>query len=87
MVIKLEGGRGSAKAAAAVTQLPSRLDDSQLGLSRAVRRAQRNHRDLTEERGEEKYIHIRNVSMHYQEGIKDWQKGATARSTDEMQKL
>lgn len=50
LVIKLEGGRRSAKAAAAVTQLPFRLEDCQLGLLRAVRRAQRNLRDLTNER-------------------------------------
>lgn len=46
----MAGGRGSAEAAAAVTQLPFRLDDCQLGLSAtlAVRRAQRQRRDLTE---------------------------------------
>lgn len=46
----MAGGRGSAEAAAAVTQLPFRLDDCQLGLSGtlAVRRAQRQRRDLTE---------------------------------------
>lgn len=46
----MAGGRGSAEAAAAVTQLPFRLDDWQLGLSAtlAVRRAQRQRRDLTE---------------------------------------
>lgn len=52
LVVKLTGGRWSAKTAAAVTELPLRLDDCQLGLSRAqtVRRAQRNCWDLTEER-------------------------------------
>lgn len=51
-MIKLAGGRGSAEAAAAVTQLPFRLGDCQLGLSSTitVRRAQRHCRDFTEER-------------------------------------
>lgn len=51
-MIKLAGGRGSAEAAAAVTQLPLTLDDCQRGLggALAVRRAQRNRRDLAEER-------------------------------------
>lgn len=51
LAIELAGGGGSAEAAAAVTQLPFRLDDCQLGLGAtvAVRRAQRHRRDPTEE--------------------------------------
>lgn len=57
LMVKLEGGGGSAKAAAAVTELLCRGDDCQLGLNRAIRGAQRNHRDATEQRRDkEKYV-------------------------------
>lgn len=53
-MVKLEGGGGSAKAAAAVTELLCRGDDCQLGLNRAVGGAQRNHWDPTEQRRDTK---------------------------------
>lgn len=50
-MIKLAGGRWSAEAAAAVTQPPFRVYDCQLrvGGTVAVRRAQRQRRDVTVE--------------------------------------
>lgn len=48
LVVELEGGGGSAQAAAAVTQLPVRLADCQLGLRRPVGGAHREHRDVAE---------------------------------------
>lgn len=51
-MVELAGRGGSAEAAAAVTQLPFRLDDCQLGLSSevAVRGAQRHRWDAAAER-------------------------------------
>lgn len=47
-MVELTGGRWPAKAAAAVTQLPFRVDDCQWRISGtvAVRRAQRHRRDV-----------------------------------------
>lgn len=49
LLIKLAGGRGSAEAAAAVTQLRLRIQDCQLEISSTVaaRRAQRHRWDVT----------------------------------------
>lgn len=58
LVVKLERGRGSAEAAAAVTKLPVRLANCQLGLSRPVGGAQRKNRDVAERRKRESQTHF-----------------------------